>query len=434
MYNRVSMKKHLEAIDPNPHLVDRHQNFWHLAVIQGASFGVPALTIMGSLSDTYGAGTTFNSICIGNLILWIIGLATVAMAFSERKNAIQNLIDYIGKPGSILGGLVLLLAFLFWYSLQLRGTMSAMSGALQQQVSVQNGFDIRVGTALGLFVALLSLGGIRLIRWTAVVAFPFLMAFLLYALFMKSQFPVFKGTWGISIHAIAVVIATPLPGVVNLPTFFRHSRSRAHAFFALTLLTIFIICIEGAGILLGSGLPKMDLIFAYLSFDFTNLIITILFILMSLVCINLVNIYFVSAAWAAMLPRIGGAKEFAIVGMVGTIAFTFFQARDPLYFIENVLDGFIACLGITILMAYLVRRIVNHRERGFEKLISGLCWLIGCITVVYMQSWTSLQSSIVFFSGIGASGLAFLLFIFVEETIWSFMNCVSPTHKLASKK
>ncbi|NGX53446.1 MAG: hypothetical protein K1000chlam4_00158 [Chlamydiae bacterium] len=423
-----NQKKHLEAIDTDHHLVDKHQNYWQLASIQSVAFGFPILLVGRQLSNLYGPGTALSSICIGNLILWIIGLATVTMAYSKRKNAIQNFIEYVGKLGSILGGLVLLLAFLFWYSLQLRGTVTEMKNVLQQYVTLQNSFDIRIGAALGLIIALLSLGGIRLIKWTAVVAFPFLFLFVLYAIIMKGPLPVFKGTWGVSSHAIGFSIAITLPGIINLPTFFRHSRSRVDAFFALTLLIIFTVFIESSSILLGSGVSSESGIFAFLGFDIINLVLVTIFIIVSIVCVNLVNIYFASAAWESMLPRIGGAMEYAIMGVGGTIAFIFFKIREPMFLLEDVLDSFIASLGIVLLMAYLVKRIVNHRERNFEKVISGICWIIGCLTAVYIQTHTSLQSSYAFFGGIGASALAFLIFIFIEETLWSIKTCIKEAH------
>lgn len=417
-------QKHIqqETMDSNHPLMDRHQNFWQLASIQSAAFGIPVVLLGTQLTESYGAGKALTSICIGNLILWIIGLATVAMAYAERKNAIENLIGYVGKFGSILGGSTLTFAFLFWFSLHLTSTTSELNAILRPYLTLPEDFDIRIGAALGLSVALLSLGGIRLIKWIAVISFPFLFLFLFFAILKKDEAPVFKGTWGISLNAIASSMAITLAGIVNLPTFFRHSRSRAHAFFALTLMTLFTALIECSGIWL-SGSAASSL-FTYLNAGLLNLTLIILFLIISLLCVNLVNVYFASAAWEAMLPRLGGAKKYAIVGMGGTIAFTFFQAREPLLFLENVLDSFIASLGMTILMDYLVRRIVNHRERIFEKIISVLCWLCGCVTSVYVQMRTSLGSSYVFFSGIGATGLAFLIFIFIEETIWSFKHCI----------
>src|SRR5262245_60579967 len=97
----------------NNHLIpDCRQNFWQLASIQGAAqSSLPGILLGGILSRKYGAYTAILSICIGNLILWIMGLGVISMAVRERKNAIQNTARFLGKGGRIFMALVLIVAF-----------------------------------------------------------------------------------------------------------------------------------------------------------------------------------------------------------------------------------------------------------------------------------------------------------------------------------
>ena len=225
---------------------------------------------------------------------------------------------------------------------------------------------------------------------------------------------------------IAYSISITLPGIVNLPTFFRHARSRSHAFLALTFITFFTACIESAGIWLFDPKSTSDL---GIDLSFANIYIVILFIALSLFTTNLVNIYFASAAWESIVPKLKGNKKFAIVGMAGTVAFTFVQIDSPLFYIENMLDSFIGSLGIVVIMSFLVKRVVSHRERGYEMLLSGVSWLAGCLASFFAQTYSSVTPANAFFTGIGVSVLTFLLIIFVEETIWSYSNSFAKTRK-----
>src|SRR5690242_20507297 len=91
---------------------DYNQNFWELACIQSAGSGVPVIIIGGQLTKMCGAGTALLSVCIGNLLLWLVGLAVVSMAARERKDAVENIKQYFGKyVGFIVSG-ILIFAFL----------------------------------------------------------------------------------------------------------------------------------------------------------------------------------------------------------------------------------------------------------------------------------------------------------------------------------
>ena len=413
-----------EVFEDKQPLTDRKQNFWQLAVIQSAAYGIPTIALGRQLAEKHGPGTALVSISIGNLILWVIALATVAMAYSERKNAIQNLRMYVGRVGSLAGGVVLLLAFLFWFSLQITSTTSMVKSTFPAVGGWSDGLDVRLGVALGLVISLLSLGGIKLIKWAAVFVFPLISFFLIYSVIMQKNNPLFSGSWGVSMSAIAYSIAITLPGIVNLPTFFRHAKSRSHAFFALTFITLFTICIECSGIWYMRTSGSANAHIEFLGPGYSNGILILGFIFLSLIVTNLVNIYFASAAWEAVVPKLKGTKKFAIVGMAGTVAYTFIQIRSPLFYVENMLDSFIANLGMVLVMAFLVQRIVSHRERGYEKALSLTCWALGCLAAAYAQIINSISPAQVFFIGIGVSSLAFLLVIFFEETLWSGNNCL----------
>jgi uncharacterized membrane protein YfcA len=138
-----------------------------------------------------------------------------------------------------------------------------------------------------------------------------------------------------------------------------------------------------------------------------------------MVAVNLVNIYFASAGWEMILPHRRSAKEYAIVGLLGTMAYTFLQISAPMEFLENMADNFIGSLGVVLLMAFLVKMVVRHRPRPGEQWVNVGCWLFGG-TVGTVMGVSDGDAARVLIASICASAVAFLVVVFVEEGIWSF--------------
>ncbi len=77
-----------------------HQNFFFLTCIQISSIGLGPIAMGNLLSTRYGLGTGFGSIIVGNLILWVMGIAIVSM--SHQTNSIQIMKGYMGRFASCL--------------------------------------------------------------------------------------------------------------------------------------------------------------------------------------------------------------------------------------------------------------------------------------------------------------------------------------------
>lgn len=417
------MQEHSKNHKTYPPLPDQAQTYWQLASIQIAAFGLPSLYFGAYLEKGQGAATAVLSICVGNLILWLVGLATIAMTVKKRKNAIENLRTYIGKVGCLIGGITLSFAFLFWFTIQITSTVTEMKKVLNAYLNLSEVFNIRVGAALGIFISLLSIGGIRLIKWFNVLLLPFLIGYIIYAIVANQSWTHLNGSLEISFPIVISSIIITLPGVVNLPTFFRHRREPIDAFLALSLFIFFTALIESSAIFLINQ-STGEYFSSYLNTGPVQAVFLLLFMIISLISANLVNVYFASAAWEESFPWISRSKEFAIIGMAGTVMFTFFQSQTVMVYLERLLSSFIANLGIVIIMAYLVQRIVVHRQRKFELLISFICWLIGCIATTFIQDIDLKHATQAFAFGLGASVLFYLLFLFLEETMWSLKKVV----------
>ncbi len=389
----------------------KNQNFWQLASIQSASMGLPVILVGGRIANEFGPGIAISSVLIGNLILWLIALVVIGMT-DHRINAIENVGDYLGKWGKFAFAITVGIAFLGWYTLQSKVASIAIGNFLELGIRQ----ELRIGSILGILASMIAMGSIRLIKWICVISLPILMLFFLVLILITSDLNYKNYAWGLSFTSILSVIIIVLPGVINLPTFFRHSKSKPHSFFALTIMFIFYSLFQCFCVLL-----KIGQINDLLKFEITPFFI-ISFILISLFCINLVNIYFASAVWEAVVRRAADAKDYAVIGLIGTGAFALLQALPAMTFLENTVNGFIASLGIVLITVFLIRIIVSHRPRLFEKIISNSCWFIGCFASFMALIRNPQQPNIALLVGVGSSALSFLIVIFIEETKWAFNN------------
>lgn len=400
--------------------LDRSHNFWQLGSILGTALGVPAMVIGGQLAREHGPGTAFISICIGNLILWIIGLGIITMAES-RNHAIENVKAYLGKYTGIFAALVWVSSFLIWYSLQIKGASDAIGGVFQDQN------DWKFGLLLGLIVAIISIGGIRIIKRLCVVVLPLLICFAIYAIAISKTQVTFKGSWGYSFSAILSVILIWLPFSVNLPTLFRHSRSRVDSILGLSLKACLLIFFQTFTILANIDAPTAIISNYTNSSLMINGVLTIIFIVLSYMCVNLLNIYFASAGWETIIPKHRSPFEYLFVGLIGTLVYIFLQFfyRTPILpysmkFLETILTSFIANLGIVLLIDFLIGILIKHRLRRLEKLWSSICWACGCMTAIIAKVQTpNRTTSDVLLTGIATTALAFLIVVFIEEAAWS---------------
>jgi purine-cytosine permease-like protein len=394
-------------------LIHRDQKWYHLSTILSGSLPFPVIIVGNQVAAKYGAGTAICSILVGNLILWLIGICVMSMTMRDRSNAIQNVKSYLGKYGAIAMWLILMSAILNWFARQI--AESAPSIALYFSGQSTSAI-VRIGAAFGLFTTLLATGGIRLIKIAVASSFPFIFCYYLFAIF-RSNFSISQiEGFSLSLPAIIMTISTLVPGIINLPTLFRHASSKEDCFLGLSLLMILISFFEISTIWMKFSNPYFT---PTGSINSLFSIATLLFLVLTLIYINLINIYYGSACWETYVPRFEGPKGYAVIGLMGTAVYTFLQIQTPFFYILNLTDCFLASLGVALLIGYLIRIIVQHRPRKFEKAINGFCWLIGCVvsTIFVIQNVKDLSYPLV----MGAAGttMAFLVVIFIEETAWA---------------
>lgn len=415
------MKKLPRDMIKNSFFRDHSQNFWQMAFIQAASVSLTGSALGGQFMTEFNPPTILISIACGNLFLWVVGMAMISMSFSGRSNAITNVIKYFGKISGFVASIILILAFIIWYVIQVEFAASIFNDIFSGYHKVED-FGLKAGVICSLLITVVAIGGIRCIKWICVAGFPIILCFIIFIFLDFEKTVSFEGKWGIAWSIVFSAVAATLVGMINIPTFFKHSRSKSDSFLALTLITVFTTLIEASSIWL-----RYDIITAKLShflLNEFNFYFFSLFILVSLICINLVNIYFASAGLETILSRVllkssSPAIIYILIGLAGTATFAFVGISSSMVLLVNIAACFLANLGIVLALAFLVNILVKHKKRLFEKHINNACWFIGCISSLVMQVHYPENPGLAFISGIGASMFAFLIAGFLGETLWS---------------
>lgn len=404
-------------------LQDTHQSFWQMASIQGACIGIPLMLIGGQIAQEDGPGSALISILVGNLLLWIIGFILVSMSFPGRKTIIETVGFFLGKPGAIIASLILLISFFSWYMFLIKHATNALDEQLKSYFVWWEDYSIRLAVFLGLLSALLSIGGIRLIKRLSVVLFPYILFFIFFTLFTATTWADFEGSWSLSFHGIIIVFSIVLSGIINLPTFFRHGKSKPHALLALTLTILFLTLFESIPILLNISTPEDFFRVHDLNLGNTSYVVLItLFVVFTFMMGGLTSIYFASAGWEMIVPHKWSDKEYVIIGLLGTVSFTFLQIYAHMQLLIFSLESFILNLGAILVLSMFAFSFVKHRFRRWERWISIWCWFLGSIVTVFLQLYSEKQTGEVLIIGMTTSILAFIFIIFIEETIWAIRN------------
>jgi len=139
---------------------------------------------------------------------------------------------------------------------------------------------------------------------------------------------------------------------------------------------------------------------------------------LSTLCVNIVNIYFASAALEFVMPTFADARGYVLIGLIGVLALSIFKSETIVSNLETITNNFIGSLGVVLVAGYLSRIIIAHRFRRLEKEINIFCWILGCI-VSLTTFFIKQDITTTFVSGIFTSVLAFIVIVFIEETSWS---------------
>ena len=402
--------------------LDANENFWSLGCILGVALGIPGMILGDQLARTYGISSAVISICVGNLILWLLGLGIISMA-QGKSHAIDNIKEHFGKVSSLLAILLFTLAFLMWYTFQLSSTSARTAQVFQFHQ------EWKIGLVLGSITALLSLGGFKMVKWTSLVGLPILVGITICYITIYKNPIQYVERHQFSYFAILPILMACLSGTVNLPTFFRHSRSREDSIVALSIIMLFHIFFQVSTIFYEIDILSISIIRNSTQSDtISNVILSNSFSIISFICVNLTNVYFVSACWEMLFPRDLGVKKYTIFAITGTLTYICLKGINQLDLISlarNEITYSMSILVLSLLISFIISKVIKHRNRQLGQFFGSMSWIIGCIvTIVFLVQHPEDQNRALIFGCI-ATVFFSVIVVFVEKFIWSIKNIIN---------
>lgn len=400
------------------------QNWWQLTAIQTATLGMVELVSSPKLALAYGAGTAALSSLIAGLLLWLVGFTIVSMAYEHKSNAIENASAFIGNFGGGLAAIVSIAGFPIWFIYQLyESAKMSHSTALSEETLLS--LQVILGIFLGVVSALIATKNLlEILKKSSLAILPVLIALSLAIVYFSKASPDFS-TMVISVECISAYIALSFAGMVNLPTFFQHSRSKYDAYLALTAMTLIVFFFQVITIMLCDNISDPFAIFGSFGSDYPILNSIQSFVIvafLSLLCVNsnLSNLYFAYPSVKFLFSKFKMKHSLCILALINTAIFCatliFPAAYERLLIGNKVADDFIANLGCALILIFFIREIVKHRPTPLEKLISTVSWIAGCIGTIYAHAYM-VGNPLTF--GINITVVAYLIAFFIEEPFWS---------------
>lgn len=364
----------------NP-LTDVRQSWWDLIAIQFAGWmGLPTLAASLLILQQNSFLGAVLTIIVGNAIMWFIRLGILSMSYEKRQSTLDISRVYLGDLGGYFISIALLVSTLAWYI-----TQTSIGGdTLTHLISIHENPQInqfaQMSILLGLISAFLCMGGIVLLRKISVIAFPLLVITFFTILFTLPDHLPKTNAQNLSLAGLSLFLATNLGISSDLPTFFRHGKTWAESLKALAIVQIISILFGILSLYLGSIVIngfEINEQFVLASGNHILRISLVIFILISVICSNVANVYSASVGWEIVAPSaLVGRKEYLILGLGLSIVFILVSNLFSTEFLLTVSDASLINLCIVLIIGYLVsKRIQKSPTRSLQNTYF-IAWLL----------------------------------------------------------
>lgn len=376
------------SIESHHKLPDIHQSWWQLAAIQLT--GVTSLPVLASsvlILQNCNFLSAIITLIIGNILLWVIRYGIIAMSQQGRKSALDISRDYFGNIGAFLIAILLLVSTLAWFVMQ----TTLASNALTFLIPIEQGLGInrfmQVGVLIGILSTLFCMNGIVVIRWVSVISLPILFVAFLAIIFSSTPTIPLENQNGFSLSGLPIILGTSLGITVDIPTFFRHSRSKKDSIHALTAIQLISLAIGIGGLFLSSILQPWFGINTH--HEIHGLFLKsslVVFIFISAICTNISNVYSSSVGWELIAPILAGIKEYLILGLGLTISFILIANVISMNFLASVTDASLVNLCLVLVFGYIIFLKVKRPPNIFEQGTYFIAWLVATVLNIFQYS------------------------------------------------
>ncbi|MDP3889451.1 MAG: hypothetical protein Q8Q25_02850 [bacterium] len=357
------------------------QSWWQMTSIQiGGAICLPILMVGQELGKTYGFAKTVGAVLIGNMLLFLLGLAKAKMSFENKDTTIKNASRYFGQYGTFLLAGTMIMSLIGWFAIQLN--LIALS--VQTSLSLLfDGMPVNIeflNIILGTIITIAALRGISALEKLADLSVPLLIAtigYVLYRTYINATISVFEiPVLNNSFRGISLVLAATIMAVIDMPTYYRFSRSKRDSFLSIFILFVLAIpIIEITGAYIGLHNPGNTLIETLTAGGgFLYQMGMLLFLVLAGWTTNNANIYSAVVTLEKIAPNISHIGRTLLLGTIGTMLSCF----DLLNNLEPVLNGMgilVSSMGAVIATQYILNRFIPQMR--MSSLLNILAWICG---------------------------------------------------------
>lgn len=350
------------------------QSWFKIAALYlGGALCLPVLLVGYTLCKQYGFWAAITSIVMGNILLFIIGLAIARIAFKLRLPTAALAAHILGQKGIVIFAAVMVITMIGWSAVLLELMGSQLLLALSTQGIAFSGTLITI--CVGALIILSSVKGIGRAGTIAMIfALPVFMT-LLYSLSKVTSVSALSTACPIllsSLSGLSLVIAATIALVVDLPTYVRTiSKWRNVVWLLVVTLIIGMVLIESMGAWLACA-PAQSLVEQIMSANNAwRLWVTICFIASGWVAC-MANIYSASISIQTVYARVSLFVGTLFVG-VSIIVFALCGLVSHFVFVLECMGVLLSSLGAIMLCWYM------FGMRKISSYISITSWLAGCV-------------------------------------------------------
>ena len=356
------------------------QTWTQLAIIQIAGvICLPILMIGEQIGRSYEFFYAITSIIIGNLLLCILAIITSFMAFSFKQYTIKNAQIFFGFFGTKLLGISMIISLIGWFAIQLSVISLSIEKIMLLIFNVAPYVAI-INVVVGLVLIITARFGIYLIKKVSTFFIPFFIIVMFISLVKSIQNPIVQvASNNKSYCAISLVIASAIMAVIDLPTYYRFSRSKKDSFISLVILFIIVVPIlEIIGMFIGlhgSGSNILESLTNNQNKVFQFFIL--MFLILSGCTTNNMNLYSATTTLNYFFNKFSLTTRTIFLGFMGIVlsCFNILENFEPML---NSFGILLSGMGSVMITNFLINDIrLNTNKIYFIKNI--VAWIIGCI-------------------------------------------------------
>ncbi len=293
--------------------MNERYSWMQLASVQiGGAICLPPILVGYELALQFGVLVAFVAIAVGNILLALVALVCSEMTWKNKRTTPDNAGLYLGGLGQKVVSLLLAFSMCSWF-------------AIQTQVVVQDvaGSNAAVGFALAVLFAGSLLYGLKGITRLSDLAVPVMVLTLIIALYCTYGVKEIDCSKGLEcrVEAISMVMALAIGICIDMPTFFRHARSRLDSHIgALVTCAIGIPLIESCGVLLFAWSDSTTVMQAlhFSSSAFWQVWIG-LFLVLAAWTTNTTNLYSAAMAVKSLWPKVSERQVLVYTALTAVI-------------------------------------------------------------------------------------------------------------------